>query len=330
MGVDLNLVKKEIQSISKTVFSGIVSKPSNFKFLEKTRKNINIYFKLGTKKYIFRINIKAINESSTKNIKKEIKIFKFLEKHRLSEQKLIYFSKKGCFFTHPYIILTYIKGKEVSFNNEKIKEIARMYAKINNTRLFFFDRFLLVKEDFNSLINKLKEKEIKFSLIAENVSSLYKNIKHNIFLNMPCDLKNDNYLIHGDLNSKNIIENKDKIYFIDWENFKIGIPLMDIAKLMSLDNLKKYEKTFFKEYTKYFNKIDNIYEKFLFYKDLQIYFWLVLSTENYFNNIISSNIKIKQISNKQHIEDIFKNYKYLYKKKYTSVKIDDFKKMLRI
>lgn len=330
MEIKLVDVKKEIENLPSDIF-GINEKikVKNIKFLKTNRKNLNIYFKISKKEFIFRINIKGLNNNSYKKSKKEYNKLKIVEKYNLSDTKKIYFSKKGKFCPYSYIIITYIKGKNIVLNKKNISIIAKKLAKSNNVKLSFLEKIKIDKQNYNKLMSEFKIKEAYISHRYLEISKIYKKIRKNIERNKPNDINKDNYLTHGDLNSKNIIENKHKINFIDWEYLKIGNPILDIAKLSHSNKFKSFEKLFLKEYIKNFKKIKNVSKKYFFFKDLQVYFWLVTSSEYYFH-LIFEETKYNLYDRKKIIKDILKNYKYLYDKGYTDKKIEHFRKILKI
>ncbi|MDD2490424.1 MAG: phosphotransferase, partial [Bacilli bacterium] len=298
MVINLLSIKKEIESLDLDTFH--TKNAKNLKYLKDSRKNINIYFKIEKKEYIFRINIKGINKNSFKESKKEFKSLKLLDKYyKLGQTKAIYFSKKGKYIPHPYIIITYVRGKNIEINTKNILKIAKKIGILNKTKISVLDQKLIEKQSHNDLIKEFIKKEEYIINKKNQLSEILLQIRLELKNKKPKGITKELYFIYGDLNHKNIICNNKNIYFIDWEYLKIGTPLLDIAKLSHSKNFLKYEKIFFKEYKKYFNKIDNIYEKYLYYKDLQIFFWLISDTKTYIemdsedNKYLLKNYKIE-------------------------------------
>lgn len=322
MQITLKNIKKEIEYFSFQIFNKKKIICKNIKKLPPSKKNINYLFQVGNKKYIFRINIDGINNNSFRKTKKEYNSLKLLKKY-LPDKKYpysLYFSKKGKTIPFAYIIIDYLDGRKVKLKKENIKVIAKKLTKINKTKISFFDRLKIKKQNFNNLD---KEFNLKKYTIIDNlpiISKLYRKINRNVIYKKPININEDLYFTHGDLRIQNILENKKKIYFIDYEYLKLGNPLFDIAKLSHSENFEKYEKDFFKEYKKHI-KIKNIHEKYLFCKDYQIYCWLVSSTKYYLRKIFSD-VKYKINDKKENIKDIFKNYQYLYSKGYIPKEYD--------
>lgn len=331
MEIKLLDIKKEIDSLSPALFNCKNINSTNLKFLKISRKNINVYFKVNKKEYIFRVNIKGYNSCSSKNSKKEYNNLNILNKYTSdSVPQEIYFSEKGNYFPCSYIIITYLKGKDTIINKSNIKVIAKKIAIVNKTQLSFKDRFLIFKQDFTNLRSEFIRKENYISQYNLSLSELLKKIRLNIEMIKPQGLNKDLYLVHGDLSLKNIISDSKNINLIDWEYLRYASPLLDIAKLSHSKNFIKYEKDFFKEYTKNFNNIENIYDKYLFYRDFQIYLWLISSTKYYFEIVFEDyNYSFKN-SKKNIVKDIIKNYQYLYKKGYANLTLEKFKKILHI
>jgi thiamine kinase-like enzyme len=331
MEIDLLDIKKEIDSLPSVIFKCKFINSKELKLLKIGQKNLNIYFKVNKKEYLFRINIKDYNKNNCKKLKSEYNALNLLSKYKIDKgPKVIFFSKKGTFFSSAYMIITYLKGNEVKLNKLNIKIIAKKIALINKTKLSLKDKLLVSKQKLDALSIEFINKEKYITKKQPKLLDFFRKIRLNIEKNSPKNLNDDIYLIHGDLTLRNMIYYKRVINFIDWEYLKLGNPLLDIAKLSHSNNFIKYESYFFKEYKKYFDQIDYIYEKYLFFRDYQIYLWLVSSTKYYFEIIYENNRCTLKSNKKDIVKDIIKNYKYLYKKKYASVSLLDLKNFLNI
>lgn len=333
MSVNINDVKKEINYLFFTFFNK-KTKINKIKKIKESRKNVNYYFEINKKEYIFRVNINGINKKSSNYSRKEYYNLVFINskiKNKDKFSKPVYFSRKGNFIPYSYILITYLKGKKITINNKNIDEIIDEYTKINKIKLNFLDRFYLKKENFSDFIKKCKRKEAYIYNKIKPISILYKNIRHRLMIDRPKNLNYNNCLIHGDLNKNNILIEKNKIKLIDFEFLKIGNPLFDLAKLTlneEFNKNKSFEKLLLEKYNKKM-KIDNIDKKFKFIKHLQVYFWLISNTESYLKLIFEDN---KHKNKKQIINDILKNYKYFYNKKLIKKEnnLTFFKKKLKI
>lgn len=312
-------IKKEIESLPYKLFK---KKRIVVKYLKKkkeSRKNINYFFKINNKEYLFRINIEGINKNSFKESKLEYHKIIFINnkiKNKDTYPKPIYFSKKGKFLPYSYIILSYIKGNKIKFNEKRLKQIIQEIVKINKVKLNIFDKFFLNKETYFDIMKSSKKKEEYIYYRVPIIGKLYKNIRKELLYKKPLNLNHTKCLVHGDLSLNNILIHKNKIKFIDLEYVKIGNPIIDLAKFSINKKFNKtYEKIILDEYNKK-NKIKNIYESFYFFKDLQLYIWLINNTKKYLEEIF----EFKKYNTKNHkkiiIKDIITNYNYLYKKKY--------------
>jgi thiamine kinase-like enzyme len=332
MQFNLEMVKKEIENQSFEIFNKNKVICKNIKRLPLSKKNINYFFQINTKKYILRINIDGLNRNNFKKSKTEYNSLKILDKYFSSKNypSVLYFTKKGKHIPYSYIIIDYLEGRKVKITKENTKLIAKELGKLNKIKISFFDKLKIKKQNFKDLDSEFNLKHFSIIDNLPIISNLYKKINKKLILKKPKNINQDLFFTHGDLRIENILKNKNKIYFIDFEYLKLGNPLFDIAKLSHSKNFKKYESIFLKEYTKYV-KIKNIYEKYLFCKDYQIYCWLVSSTKYYLNKIFID-FKYKINDRKENIKNIYNNYKYLYNKGYINKEynIDYLKKNLQI
>ncbi|MDD3178153.1 MAG: hypothetical protein PHR26_01410 [Candidatus ainarchaeum sp.] len=275
----------------------------DLKKIKSGRKNYNFYFKINNDKYIFRL--KADYKNAYKKSKKEyynlIKINKILPQNT---PKIYFFKRKGKFIPFSYLIIEYIEGKEIKFNKNNVKQLAKVVSKLHLEKVKFLDRLFLTKRIYKFISEKYllnKEKKIikknncfKFITIFGD-KLIKKNKIKNIVLSY----------IHSDIQSPNIIENNNNLFLIDIEFLEIGDRAYDLGKLFLDSNFLKYKDIFLKEYIKY-TKMKNIEQEINKYVNIQKYIWILSDLKSY---VFKDNI----ISLKDLKKSIIKNYNALKK-----------------
>ncbi len=293
-----NLIKKEI----KTIFPN--KKIKSIKKINKGKQNYNFYFNILNKHYILRI--KEYNKA--KYVKKEYNTLsrfnKFIPEH---VPKVYFYKKSGKFIKEAYIIIEYVIGNTIKFNQKTIKELAKTIAKLHTQRIRLYDLLFTDKKNHKT-INKLMLKRTKKSVKKLNIPNIFQIYKNIIKVDITTNSKLS--YIHLDLHQPNIICKKNKIKLIDWEFSEIGDPANDISKLCFNSVFYKYKNTFYKEYIK-ITKDNNIETRVNNYMIFQAYTWILSDINAYIKKRkLNSKVKIKK--------EITKCFNFLKEKGYTN------------
>lgn len=193
----------------------------------------NILYKLQTPKkdYILRVFKYAhTNEQSRKN---EIKIQNKAYKKSIASKVYIHDEKNSL------MICDFLKGfHKEKLNKKDIRILIKSLRKLHTIKIK--DNAYKIKDDFKNYKKILKDKKSK-QLIKSSFKELRKIKKY----------KFEKVLCHHDLNKENILFNKNKALFIDWEFACVNDRFFDLANICVEFNLnKKQEKIVLKEYLK--------------------------------------------------------------------------------
>lgn len=222
-------------------------------------------------KYVLRLPIRKA--SSNNRLEKAYLVLKFINAAKIDfAEKIIFFDKKNNF-----LLTNYIGGREVSLKDLKGKQLIDFIKKIvilkdlnlkkfNNLvnkeriKLNIFenpaDRLLFLRKKRFAYIKKWKNNLLEFNFdffgfekwFESNISILE---KYYFFKKYK---KSDIFFDHGDVAGANIILNKDKVFFIDWDNAKftqdMGFSLANIFFYCG-DFSDKFIKKFISIYCKY-------------------------------------------------------------------------------
>ena len=238
--MQIDKLKKNKLFINKEITSFKLLKTQGF-------CNDNYLLKCKNKKYLVRVFKNHLSNDINRLF--EFNIQKKAYKKNIAKKPLYLDDNKT------YMICKYAKGiHKYKLNNNDIKNIS---TKVNKLHKIKFDiKNHDFNEDYKYYMKKLKDKKSK---------KILRNFKLNI-------LKLNKYdknivLSHHDLNAKNIIFNKNSIYFIDWEFARKNDCFFDLAALCIEFNLcKKQENILLKSY---FNKIkEQHYTKLIIYKNI--------------------------------------------------------------
>ena len=206
--------------------------------------NISYQIKAKEKKYVLRLfkSKKSVNIS---------------RKFEYQAQKKAYkkgFAAKPIFYSKEFMIYEYLKGihKDV-LEKKDIKNLAKIVKKLHKielkTKSYNFEK------DFKYYENILKDDK-NLSIINKS-KTIFKKLKK---------YEKDLVLSHFDLNPKNIIFKKDKIFIIDLEYAGTNDRFFDLATICVEFNFnKKMQKLFLNSYFKkskkyYFLKL-KLYKK---------------------------------------------------------------------
>lgn len=203
--------------------------------LEKLKNQgvCNILYKIQTpkKKYILRVfKYTHTNKQSRKN---EIKIQNKAYKKGLAAKVYIHDKNKSL------MICDFIKGgHKKRLKKKDIKTLVKTLKKLHNIKTK--NKPYKIKNDFINYKKILKDKKSK-QIIKASLKE-FKKIKKYKFEKVLC---------HHDLNKENILFNKNKVLFIDWEFSCINDRFFDLANIcIEFDLDKKQEERLLKEYLK--------------------------------------------------------------------------------
>lgn len=330
MDLTEEIVKKELLTIPVSKFGLNKISIKNITRIKSGRRNYNYIFAIFNKKYILRINqFRDYNHSKT-----EFLNLKLINKYLINKGNYpvpIILKKKGKFINYPYIIITYLDGKEIVLNKKNIPLLAREVAKFSNLNIREKDFRFLKKSDYNEKLRKLKAKEEFISNFSKMLGKIAIEVRKNIEKLKTKEIVQFYKLMHGDLSEGNILVYNNQIRFIDFERLKIGDPVLDIAKLSFngdtyADNFEKYKDLFFKEYVKQTGDA-TIEKRYDFYKHIQIYSWFVSDLKQM---IKSKQTNIKLISKDVKLKDLKFSYNYLKKHNFINCDLKDILVLLNL
>ena len=225
------MLKKLEPKIKEIVYSKL-KKEGKIKLskLGAGENNLNFLIEVGKEKFVFRIGMKEWIE---KNMKRDFDTIKILPEG--IGAKAIYFDDSRKIIPHTYSILTYIEGKHLSKLSKKHLSLhAKTLAELHKNKSKYFGNIYSKKKKFDFLkkfneeLNDFK-KTVETDEIAKKIYPLffeYVRRKNHLFLSLK-----EFSLIHNDPCLTNIIFNKGKIYYIDWEWGKFGDPASDLVLL---------------------------------------------------------------------------------------------------
>lgn len=327
MDINTDLIKKEILSLPAREFNLNKLNVRDIKRIKSGRKNYNFRFTISKQKYILRINQFQDYEHS----KTEYLNLKLVNKHLVNKGNYpipICLKKKGKFLKFPYLIITYLEGKEIVLNKNNITLLAKEVAKFSNLKLDK-DYAFLKKSNYNEILKRHKIKEKYVSSYSNKLGGIAIAVRKRIEKLKTKDIIQIYQLMHGDLGEGNTLVYKNQIRFIDFEYLKIGDPVLDIAKLSFnnyKDNFSKYKELFFKEYIKQTGDV-TIKKRYNFYKHIQVYSWFIADLKNL---IKAKQLDVKLISKDIKLDDIKFSYGYLKKNKLINCDLKDITDILEI
>lgn len=167
------------------------------------------FIKTKCNKYQYRITLSEINI----NRNNEYKILKYLFK-----DDLIYYDEK-------YLLKKWIKGHH--------------FIKIKRADIYKINKAIIKFSKNNISINT------KINLLEFN--HLLKDDLKNIYLKLVGSIDSNNFVLsHSDLTRKNILKNKNGIFFIDYEWSRMSYSWFDITYLLvnSFNSYKKWMEDF--------------------------------------------------------------------------------------
>ena len=249
--------------------------------------NFNYLVKINHRKLVFKLypQNERLNEGLFfKNSgEKEFQTLKFFELEHLDiAPKAVLFDDRCTVLEYPALIYEYVEGKNLSFTDSNVKQVAQAFAKLHKLSIPDSDFLLERTEDRNSLINRIEEIRDEYQrkygetnpdlqFFADCLEKVRKKSPETIAFEYPKSI------IHTDPVPGNFIINGNHLTIIDWQNPMIGDPGFDIWLFLSeAFNLwdseytltQKQKQIFLQEYLRLRNDtslIDRMQSKSIFY-----------------------------------------------------------------
>lgn len=202
--------------------------------LYKNQNNIEGFYRLKLINSNETYFLKIINNNNLKNQLFANKIGSYLLTNKIKapviKKKII--DKK---INKVFILYDYIEGKYVNINNKNIYLLGSNLYKFHKVIKKFSLKFK-IKENSDKKIKLFKkilnQKYINNYKFSEKLMKVLKNPKNKLYFE---NLEKNQQIIHGDLNYKNLLMNKDKeIIFLDFEDMQYSYhnPLLDLATII--------------------------------------------------------------------------------------------------
>lgn len=216
----------------------------------------NLIYKLQTSKKEYILRVFKYAHTNKKSRKNEIKIQKKACKKNIAAK--IYIHDE----VNSLMICDFLKGDhKQKLSNKDIKTLVKSLKKLHHIKIK--DKAYEIEEDFKNYKKLLKDRKSE-QLIKASLLELKKIKKH----------KSTKVLCHHDLNKENILFNKNKAMFIDWEFACINDSFFDLANICIEFKLNKsQEKVLLKKYLKKVKKSD--LEKLASYKIVYKNLWIL-------------------------------------------------------
>ena len=215
----------------------------------------NTLYKLQTPKENYIIRVFKYIHSDNQSRKNEIKIQNKAYKKDIAAKVHIHDVNKSL------MICDFIKGKHKNkLKTKDIKSLVQSLKKLHDIKIK--EKVYKIENDFNNYKKLLKDKESK-QMIKSSLKEFSKIKKY----------KFEKVLCHHDLNKHNILFNKNKAIFIDWEFACVNDKFFDLATICIEFNLNKsQENILLKKYLKKVKKSDTkkLASYKIIYKNLSI------------------------------------------------------------
>jgi thiamine kinase-like enzyme len=205
--------------------------------LPKGNWNYNYLVQINNKKFVFRIYSHVKGNFFKNDPLKEYKVLSFLKKYKIS-QKLIHFDDSMKIIPFTILIYEFLEGERLEYSNGRIMLFAEVLSKLHGAsieNLDFLDKNCYTLPGLVSSIENLfsdyKQKKFSDRDLVRSISKFVKKTKKLAKDNE--NFKQDNCLLHNDLVTGNIIQNKKGIFLIDWQDPVIGDPSYDLWVFLS-------------------------------------------------------------------------------------------------
>ncbi len=193
----------------------------------------NILYKIQTPKKEYILRAFKYAHTNKKSRKNEVKIQNKAFKKNIAAKVYIHDEKNSL------MICNFLKGHhKEKLKKKDIKTLVKSIKKLHNIKVK--DKPYKMEDDFKNYKKTLKDKKSK-QIIKASLKE-FEKIKKYKFKKVLC---------HHDLNKNNILFNKNKVKFIDWEFSCVNDIFFDLANISFEFNLKKkQEKILLKKYFK--------------------------------------------------------------------------------
>ncbi|MDE1870001.1 MAG: phosphotransferase [Candidatus Micrarchaeota archaeon] len=216
-------------------------------FLIKSERHFNYLIKLKDINFILRFSKEKKLNKKRQTLRSEYFALKTLSELKISPKPYYYF--RGNKTQSPFLLIEYMQGKNVNFlNSSRIKLVASEMAKLHKIseshKLTCIKKISIkvrLEKDLSKRADFLVSK-ISNPLLFKNAAAIhqiYSIIKKFKFTRASL------VLTHGDISKENILLNKGKLIFIDFETAALSEPEWDIATFFSRAKLDSIEKTLF-------------------------------------------------------------------------------------
>ncbi|MGA1933087.1 phosphotransferase [Arcobacter sp. YIC-464] len=216
----------------------------------------NTIYKLKTSNKTYTIRVFKHKHKDKQNRRNEFQIQRKAFKKNIAAQAYKLDEKNGL------MICEFLKGNhKEKLLKKDIQKIVKSLKKLHTIKIK--DKAYNLKKDFKFYKKTLKDKKLH-NIINSSLLELEKLSKY----------KKDLVLCHHDLNQKNILFNKNKAFFIDWEFSCINDRFFDLAALCIEFKLNsKQEDILLKEYFKKVKKEHK--QKLKSYKKICTNLWIL-------------------------------------------------------
>ena len=222
------------------------------------KNNSNFLVVVGSKKFVFRLNMLPLSRDKTKT---EFNSLKLVEKLNIGPKAWI-LDESRKILDSDFMILDYIEGKTLGKMNYKLDK--KLIKKI--VRLCVGFHLIPIRRE----IAKLPKDEVDYKVVFKWIEHFYSSIKnmtkHKAFLEMvseSCDvlrkssLQKDKHpivLAHGDICEQNVIVHNGKLKLVDFESLGLTDPASEIAYILTQFTrggfTEKQKEIFIEEYLK--------------------------------------------------------------------------------
>lgn len=218
-------------------------------FFAKGEYNLN-YLIDAKEKYVFRINL--AQQSGLKNqISYEYKTLKFLQPFDVAPKPIFRDDIKKS-FNNDVLMYKYVPGRWLRPRFQDMISLAKTLYVLHSIKIpkkIGFMKRNFIEGDLKLLLHKFGQyKEI--SEDDDTIDLLANAIKK--FSSQKITLKLSYCLVHTDLVPENILINKGKCYFVDWEKARIDDPSYDLCCILGPFSIWSWKKPLSKEMKKVF------------------------------------------------------------------------------